>query len=73
MTPEQAKSTEVIINMLLKLIFGLSALIAFFIVLFRWLDCKNNFDLVKYGSMETFLSLTMGYVFRHYFGLIRKK
>ena len=73
MTPDQAKSSEAILNMVLKFIFGIAILVAFFIVLFRWLDSKTNFDLLKYGSMEAFLTITLGYGFRHYFGFIRKK
>lgn len=73
MTPEQAKATETILNMIIKSVFALCALIGWFIVLFKWLNASTSFELYKYGAMETFISLTIGLVFRHYFGFIRKK
>lgn len=72
MTSEQAKSTEAVLNMVLKFIFGICALFGWFIVLFKWMDSKTTFEIYKFGSMEGFLSLSIGYVFRHYFGVIRK-
>jgi hypothetical protein len=73
MTPEQSRATEAILNMLIKALFAICALVGWFIVLFRWLDAKTSFDLYKYGSMEFFLSATIFLVFRHYFGFIRRK
>lgn len=73
MTEDQAKATEAIINMLLKLLFGLCALVGWCFFLYGYIKAKEEFDLYKYGGGGTFLTACMGYVFRHYFGAIRKK
>ncbi|TBO36378.1 hypothetical protein [Pedobacter kyonggii] len=72
MTPDQSKVVETILNMIMKVLFGLSALAGWWIILFKWIDAQTQFDLWKFGAIESFLSATIYIVFKHYFGAIRK-
>jgi hypothetical protein len=66
------KGYEAILNMCFKALFGVGSFIAFFIVLYFWINSKTNFDLIKFGSMEVFFAATFYLPFRHYFGFTRK-
>lgn len=52
-------------------IFSICSIIAFFIVLPRYLNAKNAFDLTKYSAMEGFLVATVYLAFKYWF--YRKK
>lgn len=66
------KGYEAILNMIFKSLFGVGSLIAFFIVLYYWINSTTQFDLIKFGSMEAFFAFTFYLPFRHYFGFQRK-
>lgn len=64
---DKAKVYEIIGNLIMKLLFSIAAIVAFFMVLVRYLDTKTTFDAVKYGAIEVLLGSTVFIAFKHFF------
>jgi hypothetical protein len=64
---EKSKVYVIIGNLCLKALFSLAAIVAFFMVLVRYLDTKTVFDTVKYGAIEVLLGGSVFLAFRHFF------
>jgi hypothetical protein len=73
MTEDQIKVSRVIFTMVWQSIFSICVLIGWFIILFKLIDSKTNFDAIKYGAVETFLSGTMFLAFRYWFPISNKE
>jgi hypothetical protein len=69
---KKAKIYDVIGNLIMKFLFAISALIAFFIILSFYISSKTQFDAVKYGAIETLLGGSVFVAFRHFFPSKRK-
>jgi hypothetical protein len=68
-TEDQLKVVKIIFTMFWQSVFSVCMLIGWFIVLNKLLDAKTDFDAVKYGAVQTFLSATMVLAFRYWFSL----
>jgi hypothetical protein len=64
---KRAKVYEVIGNLIMKLMFAISALIAFFIVLHAYIYSNTEFDAIKYGAIEILLGGSVFVAFKHFF------
>lgn len=64
---ERARVYQVIGDIIMKFIFSIAAIIAFFIVLFKYLDTHTVFDAAKYGAIEFLLGGSVFIAFRHFF------
>lgn len=63
----KAKVYDIISNMIQKFLFSIAAIVAFFWVLSKYLNCDNTFDALKYGAIEVLLGGTVFVAFKHYF------
>src|ERR1051326_251066 len=71
MTEDQAKVFAILADVLLKFILGISAAVAFFIVLFYLLNAKSAAQAWPLSFLETFLTGTLYIVFKHYFPAVQ--
>jgi hypothetical protein len=64
----KAKVYVILGNLIIKFLLSIAAIVAFFIVLYKYMDTKNSFDAIKYGAIEVLLGGSVFLAFRHYFG-----
>jgi hypothetical protein len=64
---KKAKVYELMANVIQKFLFSIAAIVAFFLVLSKYLNCSTTFDAFKYGAIEVLLGGTVFMAFKHYF------
>jgi hypothetical protein len=66
-TEDQLKVMKVVFTMIWQSIFSIAMIVAFFIVLNKWMASTTRFELIKFGSMETLFGATIYLAFRYWF------
>jgi len=72
-TEDQLQTIKVIFAMFWQSVFSICMLIGWFMVLNKFFDTKTNFDAIKYGAIETFISGTMIFAFRYWFSFKKRE
>lgn len=67
MDENKAKVYETIGNLIMKFMFSIAAIVAFFIVLGYLINAETQFDAIKFGAIETVLAGSVFLAFKHFF------
>ncbi len=65
---KRVKTYDALSKIIVRILFAISSITAFFIILAFLINAKTGFDVAKFGSLQALLAAVNVYVLKHYFG-----